>query len=117
MPKHDNVLPEGTEAIPDDSERAKETFACVRGMMEGLERYTAAHEDPIVAMQNTAVAAAHVAGMIYGQLNVLGVIEQPMERLLEVVAYNFEAGFEEGVQQMSRELLLHAVANRPPRKG
>ena len=121
MPKPDPILPEGlpegTEAIRDDSERAKETFACVDGVLRGLDSYIRKHEDPVAAMQNAAVAAAHVAGAIYGRLNVLGIVQQPMDRLMEVVTYNFGTGFEEGVQDMSRRLLLHAAANRPRRKG
>ena len=114
MPKPD-PMPNGTALLSDDSERAKDTFACVDMMMDMIDQYIAHHPEPAIAMQNTAVAAIHVAGIVYGRLNILDIVTPTLDDLLEVIRHNFESGYKCGALEMTQRIIADVIANGPQR--
>jgi hypothetical protein len=117
MPGPEIEIPEGASLLSDDSERAADTFANTDMLLGRIDTYIQQHDDPATAMQNMAVACAHLSGILYGRLDVLEIVKQPMDKLMVVVGHNFKSGFEAGSADMFHKLLCHAMQNCPRHKG
>lgn len=95
----------GVKELSSEDARSKDVMGLLDLMSRAVGNYIEHSEHPAIAVQDAAVAAAHLAGMFYGKLAATGVIEPPIEDLLKVNNHNFSTGFQYGFAEAARSMI------------